>query len=264
MTSSSTKKFDYVVSFGCSLAWGDELRDRNQRYAQRVADKFGARLIDYSLQGASNEIISQNIVNLLLAKKEKFDPSRTLVLVEWSFSGRLNFCGKDNRYYVIAQYNMEAESRKFKLKHGHTHINFNGDFEDMMDLKFYYNYHTNPTFTLYNLARNIHHSQTFLKYSGYDYIFLFADDFERHLITSLEYGYNNLGLERVSSLDSYPDFQHSIKDIDDSLICPTSFVAFTLKNNYKIGKFQHPLEDAHFHYSKVLIDFIESKYGKEQ
>lgn len=262
MTSSSIK-FENVVSFGCSFARGEELKDRSKKYASQVAERYGAGLADYSIPGTSNEMISQLGVNLLLEKKHKYEPSKTLVLVEWTFCNRLNFCGKKNKYYVIANYNLEAKTRKFKLLHGHDHLHFNDDFEDLLDLKFYYDHHTNLTHMLYNMARNIHHLQTFLKLNGYNYIFLFASDYEKEIITSLDKGFDITGLVDMSFWDTYPNFRHTINDIDNSHICPTSFLGFANKIKCKFGKWLHPLEDGHVQFSKVLIDFIESKYGEQ-
>lgn len=260
MTSSSTK-FDYVVSFGCSLARGEELIDRSKKYADQVANHFGAKLLDFSIPGTSVEMIAQNAINHIQANKDKLKESKTLILVEWTFCSRLNFCGKENRYYVLAAHNMEPKSRKMKLQNGHTHIYFNGDFDDMLDVKFYYDYHVNPTYVLYNMSRNIHHLQSFLKVKGYDYIFLFADDIEKNMITSLEAGFEKLNLGYVSHRDSYPDFKFIIDDIDKWHICPTSFLKHV--RHCRFGTFGHPLEEGHLLYSKVLIDFIESKYGQQ-
>ena len=45
---------------GCSFTWGDELSDRNLRFAGLLANKFDCELIDDSMCGASNEEIYNN------------------------------------------------------------------------------------------------------------------------------------------------------------------------------------------------------------
>lgn len=262
MTDTSTKKFDHVVSFGCSLAYGDELINRNKRYSKIIADSIGAKLVDHSVVSLSNEIISQNVINHLLANKHKGDPSRTLVIVEWSFASRLNICGKNNRYYVIAHYNINTSNRKLKLEFGHKHVFFNDDFDDLMDVKFFYDTHTNLTYMMYNLTKCIHHAQTFLKNKGYNYVFLFGGDNEKEMITSVE-RFNLLGLNENDYLDCYPYFRYMLEDIDTSLICPTAFVNYARSNKFKFGPFEHPLEDGHIAYSGEVMKFIESKYGQQ-
>ena len=254
---------DNVFSFGCSLAWGSELADRNKRYAKLIANNYNAKLFDYSIPGNSNENISQTAINKLLATKQEMIPSRTLVHIGWTYSTRLNYCGKDNRYYVIAEYNLQPARRKQKLLQKHYHIYFNDDFDDPMDLKIYHDNHTNLPYLIYNLTRHIHHAQLFLKSNGYNYIFSFASDIEKHLVMTPDDTYNALGIVEPYTNYTYPNFSHLMNDIDTSYICDVPFTSYVGSLNLKIGPDHHPLEEGHAAYAKVLIDFIEKKYGQQ-
>jgi hypothetical protein len=253
-------QFDYVVAFGCSLVWGAELADRNKRYAQLIANKYRAKLLDYSVCGNSNENISQTAINVLL--KQNLQPERTLVLFGWTYSPRLNYSSKNGNYYVIAEFNLLPSRRKTKLAM-HNQTYFNDDFYDLMDLKNYYDYHTNTAYMLYNLSRNIHHAQLFLKSNGYKYVFSFASQYEKHLVTSPQQTYDLLGIVKPYTTSTYPEFIHQLNDIDKTYICPVPFTNYTESLGLKHGFELHPLEDGHAAYAKVLIDFVESKYGQQ-
>lgn len=267
MIDTSTKKFDRVVSFGCSLAFGDELVDRKARYANQIAKQYQAKLFDYSVAGTSNENISQSVVNSLLAIKKSEDPSRTLVVVEWTYCTRLNFCGKNNRYYVLTDYKLNGTWRKKRWELNKL-LHFNDDFDDLIDVKFYYDQHTNMTNLMYNMSRCIHHVQSFLRDKGYSYIFLFANIHEKRMIDDPKSFYT-LGLKEFEKEpefghpDSFPYFLYTINDIDKDYICPETFMDYAEANRFKFGPGNHPLEEAHIEYSKVLLDFIESKYGEQ-
>jgi hypothetical protein len=146
---------------------------------------------------------------------------------------------------------------------GHKHLFFNDDFIDLMDVKYYYDTHSNLTYLMYNLAKYVHHAQTFLKNKGYKYVFLFAADHEKDMLTSTKF-FEMLGFNQNPILDSYPNFYHTIKDIDANLVCPLSFTTYTKDANCKFGLFNHPLEDGHILYSNRLMEFIESKYGHKE
>lgn len=255
-----------VASFGCSFAFGDEMSDRSKRYSSLISKKLNAKLLDYSAPGLSNEIISQNIVNYLLAA-DRNKAAETLVIVEWTFSNRFNYCGKNNRYYVIANYNIGSRYRTIKLREKHNHIYFNDDFDDLMDVKSYYDMHTNLTYMMYNMTKYVHHAQMFLENNGYRYVFLFARDEESEFVLSNQFDILGLRETRMPReaypYDSYPYFQHQLNDINKSLICPVPFLSYTYKNNFLRGPEGHPLEEAHIAYSNVLYDFIESKHGKQ-
>jgi hypothetical protein len=104
----------------------------------------------------------------------------------------------------------------------------------------------------------------FLKNNGYNYIFSFASGIEKHLIMSPNESYEALGVTEPYTNSTYPNFSHLMNDLDTSHMCDTAFMDFAGAINCKVGPDHHPLEDGHTAYAKVLIDFIENKYGQKE
>lgn len=250
--------FDVVVSAGCSYAYGEELTNENARYSKVVADSYNARLLDFSQSGVSNEYISQTTINGLL--HDNVDPEKTLVIVQWTFSNRLNFSGKNARYYTLANHNMNPAFRKMKIGMGHDIVMFNDDFDDIYDLKFYYDTHNNLPFLAYNLCKIVHHTQTFLKTKNYKYVFLFANNSEMEMINMTKRDFDILKIAPFVK-NSLPYFYSMAVDIDKTRVFNKPFSNFTNSNRYKVGKFNHPLEDAHVAYASCLKNYIEEIYN---
>ena len=67
---------------GCSFTWGDELSDRNLRFAGLLANKFDCELIDDSMCGASNERILRTTLDYL--QNPNTDLENLMVVIGWS------------------------------------------------------------------------------------------------------------------------------------------------------------------------------------
>ena len=67
---------------GCSFTWGDELSDRNLRFAGLLANKFNCELIDDSMCGASNERILRTTLDYL--QNPNTDLENLMVVIGWS------------------------------------------------------------------------------------------------------------------------------------------------------------------------------------
>lgn len=248
--------FKTIVSAGCSLAAGEELEDRDKRYSAFIAKHFNAELIDVAAPGITNELIAQNTITGL----DGVDPANTLVIVEWTYSTRLNFCGKNNRFWTIANYNLEPEWRAKKIKAGHNRVLFNDDFDDIYDLKFYFDAHKNPAFLIYNMFKNIHHTEMMLRTKGYKYVFCFADGTEQKITKYDKKLFEGLFKLKPLQTDSLPYFYPMISDLDKSRIFSVAFGNFAHQHNFPVGPFHHPLEKGHQEYGKLLLNFIKDKY----
>lgn len=252
--------FKNLVVSGCSLTWGEELYNVEYRWSKILASKLdNAKLWDFSLVGVSNEIISQNLINGLLCLQRNCTPDNTLVVVQWTFMTRLNYIGKNEKFYTLANHNMDPYMRRFKVEMGHSNVYFNDDFEDVYDLQRYFNHHTNSYFFMtYNMIKLIHHTQTFLKSKGYKYIFLFGALEEQKALNikadifDVEYEFKN---------DIIPPFHFMVGDIDKTNLFDVPFHEFTIKNGYPVGPMNHPLEKAHIEYGKLLHEYVKEKYN---
>ena len=67
---------------GCSFTWGDELSDRNLRFAGLLANKFDCELIDDSMCGASNERILRTTLDYLQNPNTNLE--NLMVVIGWS------------------------------------------------------------------------------------------------------------------------------------------------------------------------------------
>ena len=67
---------------GCSFTWGDELSNRNSRYANLLANKLNCELVDGSMCGASNERILRTTLDYL--QDPKTDLENLIVVIGWS------------------------------------------------------------------------------------------------------------------------------------------------------------------------------------
>ena len=67
---------------GCSFTWGDELSNRNSRYASLLSNKLNYELVDNSMCGSSNERILRTTFDYL--QDPKTDLENLLVVIGWS------------------------------------------------------------------------------------------------------------------------------------------------------------------------------------
>lgn len=245
------------------------MKDRNLRYSKIVADHFGAELFDFSEIGSSNELIAQKTINNILELEygKKLDLSKALVLVQWSFLARLNyFLAKQKKYYTVVE-----RYGNYGSKIG----TISGNFELPMipQLSPYYTDHSLDEYLYYNFARNIHHTQSFLKSKNLNYFFLFGGDDEIDVL--------GLSPEDLAALNVYPDekykkiydsgntpkvipyYYYSLKTIDKRRLYLRGITNYCLLNNFPRGVRGHPLEETHTGFAKLLIPFIEKHYEQK-
>ena len=67
---------------GCSFTWGDELSNRNSRFASLLANKLNCKLVDSSMNGSSNERILRTTFDYL--QDPKTDLENLIVVIGWS------------------------------------------------------------------------------------------------------------------------------------------------------------------------------------
>lgn len=262
-------KFDNVISSGCSIAWGDELEDRNDRYAAIVARHFNSKLFDLSMQGASNELIANSITNdvpMLLSKKQ-IEIDNTLVVVGWTFKERLHYYSKSGKYYSLRPSNMSAGGINFrKILEGKDAGHIDDGFVDHLDLKMFYDNHATPAYLVYNFINNLHRTEMYLKHKGFKYIFFFVSTGDLEVLNVDDKEFDLLGIRRSDRVgydgrrDRIPDVRHLVSEIDRSKVFATSMNSFCYKNKLEVGIGNHPLKDAHRLYSQELIKFVENIY----
>lgn len=263
------KNIKHVISSGCSIAYGDELIDRDKRNAKLIADHYDAELFDFSLCGCSNEIIANSVIDniLMLNDTGAIEYDKTFVLVEWTIRTRLNYYSRSNIYHFLSTSNMTEENRKRLRKIYGRDVVEHDPTADIIDLKqFWYN-HNGPQYSFFNLIKLVHHTQTFLKSKNIKYLFYFLSPEDMKVLDMTRDDFDTLGFLRWENIKRHqrenklPDFYHMVKDIDRDKIADVAIDDFCSKRGLLYGEGNHPLEDAHEKYSKYLIDFIEKVYN---
>lgn len=254
--------FDNVVVSGCSFTWGDELIEREERYAHLIASHFGAKLHDFSKNGNSNELIASSVINntAQLLNDRVISSNNTLVVVQWTHRERLHYYSKSNRYFKLSHENTSSSHIRKANNRGFSRL-IEDDFVDNMDLKHYFDNHAQIPFLTYNTINKIHHTQMFLQNKHLKYIFFFANENDQE---TLRLSRSDLELLRTYKNDHpkliVPDVFGLLADIDITKVYPIPFLSFCKENNLARATGGHPREEAHIKYSKHLIDFIRRLY----
>ena len=111
---------------GCSFTWGDELSNRNSRYASLLANKLNCELVDNSMCGSSNERILRTTFDYL--QDPKTDLENLIVVIGWSGISRTEIY--NNGWSTITPTMMGTDTRAIEY---YKHIQS----EQQDNLKFY-------------------------------------------------------------------------------------------------------------------------------
>ena len=90
---------------GCSFTWGDELSNRDSRYASLLANKLNCKLVDLSMNGSSNERILRTTFDYL--QDPKTDLENLIVVIGWSGISRTEIY--NNGWSTIFLCTLEAD-----------------------------------------------------------------------------------------------------------------------------------------------------------
>ena len=111
---------------GCSFTWGDELSNRNSRFASLLANKLNCKLVDGSMNGSSNERILRTTFDYL--QDPKTDLENLIVVIGWSGISRTEIYS--NGWCTITPTMMGTDTRAIEY---YKHIQS----EQQDNLKFY-------------------------------------------------------------------------------------------------------------------------------
>ena len=105
-----------LVSGGCSFAYGFNLKERDKRYANLIAQHLDVELIDVSAAGMTNEFISAAAVFGINKALQKYSSEEILVIVGWTTTERFeyfnNHVGRIVAGYVNAKHHAYGDKRK--------------------------------------------------------------------------------------------------------------------------------------------------------
>ena len=210
---------------GCSITWGDELKDRlNTRYSKLLCDALGANEYNIAECGQSNDWIARRTVEE--TRKKKYDR----VYVQLTIPSRLEYFTEQGPY-------------KF-----HQHIVNQKDKPYYTEGRWYYKFVWNMQLGLENMYKN-----KFLIESIVDseLVFLFSDC---NLESDIEYQH----LHEKSYWNSFCKIkQHEIfrgilrGRYEKMKKLPKSEIA----RLYPLGKRGHPLESSHQKIADYLLEY---------
>ena len=254
--------FDSVVSSGCSMAWGDELKDRTQRFSSIIAQQENAKLFDFSGKGYSNEAITLNFINgvIGLIKTQQIIPEKTLALVNFTFATRLAYFSSEAKGWLSTfRHRAILDEARYHNRYGFDEGCMFYKYYHPQEIKLFYDDHTHPLFLLYNTCSKMHRIETFLRLHNIKFVYTFGcidtlklvNDGVKDLDILLKGGYE---------IEGFTNFKCLLQDIDYTKIFQKAFENFALSNKYPIGPGRHPLEKAHVEYAKLLRKFIDEKF----
>lgn len=248
---------EHMVVAGDSMGWGEELKDRNFRYFKLISDKFDVELSDTCVPGLNNEMICRytiDAVNELLYEKN-INFSKILVCVTFSFQDRIAYFNKKNNT-IFSLHPGLFKKRENSFRRIYKELQHLPDDTLPSDVEHHYNSQTSIIYFQYNLINWVYLLQLFLQNKKIKYIFSFNDSFTYDIFKQDQ---SVLNQHQKNNLSRIPTLQHIQKDINYDLIFTESIENITIKNKYARGPGNHPLEKAHFEYSKLLGDFIQEK-----
>lgn len=265
--------FENVLVAGDSFAFGSEMNNRSKnRYSSRVSNALNAKEYNFTYPGICNELISSYFITetLSLLSKNLISPDNTLVMISWSFLMRKSYFNKYNNNFITLRRDF-AKLKKNKnqildilTKSKHQLL--------LDDLYSFYKSHDSDLYKAYYTFKNIYFTQLFLDSYKFKYIFLIPDkaiydvilNYKYDFIEDKDFKYSELVEEKTKQNGgSYlPDPKLFLDKINLDNFFDKFIVNFAEENNFKVGEESHPLEEAHYEYSKLLINHINSKWGK--
>ena len=135
-------KFDKIIGYGCSHVYGCGLANKDtESWVNRIALHYGVDCINYGINSVSNDYISRKVIETDLNEM-----TNALVLILWTYSDR-------REMYYDGEF----------LRLGHWVIS-DGGYSAMHKIlaEQHYKYFDGYEACMFNLCRNIHHTQLYL------------------------------------------------------------------------------------------------------
>lgn len=241
---------EHVVLSGCSLAYGQELKDRNSRYGKKISDYYDAELHDVSVPGNCNQLIADYMIEKVSQLLQSgVDPSRIFVILSWTFPMRIAFYNKNlDLFYIVRQvdrFNLKLVRMSFEIPED-DQIFFNSLVRKYFHRSKYYTY---------DFLRNLLYTQSFLKSLNIRFISTLASSI---CLDMIENNGNKIFTRNNNYSIVSPKF--IVNSIDMDNIFRESFFNMCGELELPFGERGHPLEEGHNEYYKKLLAFIELKH----
>ena len=206
---------------GCSITWGDELRDRlNERFSALVSNHYGCQHHNISQCGVSNDFIVRNTIKYLQNNKPD------IIVIQFTVHSRLEyFKNLTTEKWTPQRANSTQSSRAYYLSV------------------------YNDIFAVENMWKNIFLFDSYCKSVGQKYVSLMADHFERVIIEPERFYNGYFGHWRSMCKDANPVLiQKELLDMDRKK-----------PQNYAQGvNGGHPSAEGHKIIANKIIELIDA------
>jgi len=206
---------------GCSITWGDELRNNHQeRYSTLVSKHYDARHSNISSCGISNDTIVRNTI------KHLQDNKPDIVVIQYTVHPRLEYFNDR----TIENWTPQDARKSQKRRDYYLSV-----YNDVMAAE--------------NMWKNIFLFDTYCKSIGQKYVSLIADHFERIIVKPEMFYKGHIGYWRGMCKDYKPTY------IQKELLG----MEFKTPENYAQGKNGgHPSAEGHKKMANKVIELIDA------
>ena len=206
---------------GCSITWGDELKDRvNERYSTLVSNHYGCNHVNISQCGVSNDFIVRNTIKFLQSTKTD------IVVIQFTVNSRVEHFEHDKEPQMYTPQIIKSIAQR--------------------------NYYTkiyNDVLGVENMWKNIFLFDSFCKSVGQKYVSLIADHFERIIVKPEKFYKGHVGYWRSMCKNYNPIY------IQKQLLG----TEFEHPENYAQGnKGGHPSANGHIQMANKTIELIDA------
>lgn len=227
-----------LVSGGCSFAYGFNLGNRDNRYANLIAQHLGAELIDVSAAGMTNEFISAATVVGINKALQKYSPEEIIVIVGWTTTERFEYFNKKVGRIMSGYTNVSKHIYGDKKE---------GDYERSL---FISQHLWSPAYGYYKLINSFNYVHSFCEARGVTVIH--KHNVQHHAarfpsIKLLHTDVNNSDLiDRCFTTDAKKHFERMSEE--------RSFQDFVMREQFIISKKDtHPNEKGNIRWAERLI-----------
>jgi len=255
-----------IVSDGCSLVWGQELENRDNRFVKIIANSFNTNLHDSSCPGKCNQLIATDIVDnvLDLIHNKKIPAENILVIVNWTFFKRLPYYNSNADSIESIKFLDKNIFNRFK---NNTNISWITSSYPPLDskkydtIKDYYYDHDHLNYLKYHFFNLLYYVQLFLIANKIKYVFAFAEDGTVNAFLNLKEDkiFKKENNKKVKS-SKRTSIENILKIIDTNYFYLNLNISQYTKMGFNIAPEGHPLADGHMFFAEELIAFIEEKY----
>ena len=209
---------------GCSITWGDELKNRYQeRYSTIVSKHYDCRHFNLSQCGISNDSIVRTTINNL----ENLSAKPDVVVMQFTVHPRIEYFTDDD---IIQNWTPQSVGKFDKCRNYYVSI-------------------YNEIIGNENMWKNIFLFDAYCKANNQKYVSFIADHFERIVVKPEKYYNNDEGYWKKMCRDYNPNFLQ-YHWLGTSQQCP---------ENYAQGeKGGHPSAKGHKKMAEKVIELIDA------